>query len=346
MAKVMMVGTAECSSGGITSVIKLMKKMPVWEQYSCYWLETQIQGGILKKLWYALEAAFKAAWKIREYDIVHFHMVPGINLLIQLPELIVAKLYGKKVITEVHVGNQLIPYSNSKLFKWWFKKADLVLLLAKKWVELYRDVYSEIKTPAEVLYNACEFHEPIPFVEKKKLIIFVGTIDDNKAPDLLLKAWAKLKSKHPDWKVQFLGRGDIPKYRELAEELNIAECVEFAGQVTGESKEIIFHDACIYCMCSYLEGFPMVVLEAWAHSTAVITTPVGGLPDVIEEGKNCLTFPFGDSDSLAEQLDCLIGNEAFMQSICEYGYQSAQEHFSLSKINDDIDIIYKRLLDE
>lgn len=116
MPKVMMVGTSESSGGGISSVIRLIKKMPVWEKYSCYWLGTQIQRGLLWKLWYAVKAAIVAPLIMWRYDIVHFHMVPGITLLIQLPELLVAKLYGKKVIMEVHVGNQLVPYANDKFF--------------------------------------------------------------------------------------------------------------------------------------------------------------------------------------------------------------------------------------
>ena len=346
MARVMMVSTAEKSGGGITSVIKLIKRMPVWEKYSCYWLSTQIQGSIIKKLWYAITAAIKAPFIMWQYDIIHFHMVPGINLFVQLPELIIAKLYGKKIITEVHVGNQLVPYSKSKFFRWWLKRAHLVLLLAHKWVNLFHDVYADIKTPVDVLYNACDSHVPIPLEGKKKIITFVGTMDDNKAPDLLLRAWADLKVKYPDWRVLFLGQGDIDKFHRLADELKVSNVVEFMGQVSGESKEQIFHDASIYCMCSYLEGFPMAVLEAWAHSTAVVTTPVGGLPDVIEDGKNCLTFPFGDYKALASQLEKLIGNDNLRKNVSECGYRTAQEHFSLEKVNSALVNIYNKVMNE
>lgn len=344
MPKVMMVGTSENSGGGISSVIRLLKKMPVWDKYSTYWLGTQIQSNGVKKLWYALKAAVKSPFIMWKYDIIHFHMVPGITLLIQLPELLIAKLYGKKVITEVHVGNQLVPYSNDRFFKWWFKRADLVLLLAKKWEQLFKDSYASVKTPTDVLYNACEMSEPIPFEEKKKLITFAGTIHDNKAPDLLLKAWAQLKEKYPDWKVVFMGSGEVPRYEQMAKDLGISECVEFTGHIVGNRKNQLFHDSSIYCMCSYMEGFPMVVLEAWAHSTAVVTTPVGGLPDAIEEGMNCLTFGFGKYDELAEQLDNLISNDQLRRDMCAYGYKYAQEHFSLEIVSQNLDRIYMNLL--
>lgn len=343
MTKVMMIGTAEESGGGISSVIRLIKKMPLWERNSFYWLGTQIQSGSVKKFYYALKAALIAPFIIWKYDIVHFHMVPGITLFIQLPELIVAKVFRKKIIMEVHVGNQLLEYSNDKFFKWWFRRADLVLLLAYKWKDLFAEKYSDVKTATDVLYNACEMLPQASFEEKKKQILFAGTIDDNKAPDLLLKAWSKLKNKYPAWKVTFLGSGNIAKFQQMAEELNVADCVEFLGYVVGERKEKIFREASIFCMCSFVEGFPMVVLEAWTHSISVVTTPVGGLPDIIEDGKNCLTFPFGEPDKLASQIEKLIKDDKLIQEIGRCGYECAQNKFSLNNVSEKLEQIYNDL---
>lgn len=342
-SKVMMVGTSENSGGGISSVIRLIKEMPVWEKYSCYWLGTQIQRGLLWKLWYAIKAAVIAPFIIWRYEIIHFHIVPGITLLIQLPELLIAKLYGKKIIMEVHIGNQLLSYKDDQFFKWWLKQANLILLLAHKWELLFKELYSEVQTPTDVLYNACEMMPAIPMIQKKKLIIFAGTIHANKAPDLLLKAWSQLKDKYPDWKLVFMGSGDITKYKQIAKELDVEDCVEFTGYIVGKCKEQKFYDASIFCMCSYVEGFPVVVLEAWAHSIAVITTPVGGLPDVIEEGVNCLTFPFGESDKLAYQLERLICDPQLRFKIATCGYQYVQDYFSLNIVSKKLEKIYASL---
>lgn len=340
-----MTGTAEKANGGITAVLKLIKKMSVWGKYNIYWLTTQTnETSKLEKFWIALKAFLKAPFVMWNCKIVHFHMVPGITLLIQLPELLLAKLFQKKIILEVHVGNQLEKYANDRFLKWWFCRADLILLLARHWEQLFKDKYAEVNVSTDVLYNACEIRQYIPKEEKKKLVLFCGTIHDNKAPDLLIKAWSMLKEKYPNWRLAFLGSGEIEKYRQLTKELDVNDCVEFTGFLTGEGKEQYFHDASIYCMCSYMEGFPMTVLEAWSHSIAVVTTPVGGLPEAILEEENCLSFPMGDSEVLAKQLDRLVNDVELRNKISKGGYEYAKQHFSIDVIDEKLDSIYTSLL--
>lgn len=84
MSKVLMVGSAEQSGGGVASVLRLMKIMPFWEKYHCEWLGTQIQSNYGVKLWFALKAYFKALFTIWQYNIVHFHTVPDNNTLLIL----------------------------------------------------------------------------------------------------------------------------------------------------------------------------------------------------------------------------------------------------------------------
>lgn len=87
----------------------------------------------------------------------------------------------------------------------------------------------------------------------------------------------------------------------------------------------------------------MVVLEAWAHKVAVVTTPVGGLPDVIEEGRNCLTFPFGDDEALAKQMERLIETDTLRNEIAEYAQRNTLPEFSLESVNSDADNIYTNI---
>lgn len=344
MAKVLVVGSAEKSGGGVSSAIGLIKKMPVWEKCSCYWLGTQIQRNYIWKLWYAVKSWFIALFIIWHYDIVHFHTVPDkICLIIQLPVFLLALIGRKKIVMHIHMGNQLNEHTKNNLFLWHLKKADRIVLLAKRWENLFKEKYSAIETPTTVLYNACEPAGIIPYENKHKSIIFAGYMDDNKAPDILLKAWGKLKDKYPDWKVTFMGNGDVARFEKMAREEGLQDCVKFTGYVRGQKKIDYFTNAAIYVLCSYNEGFPMVVLEAWTYGIPVVSTPVGGLPDVIVENKNCCTFDFGDSDGLADKLELLINDEDLRKEMSQYEREFVVRTFSLNSVNRDIETLYKNI---
>lgn len=347
MKKVLMVGSARESGGGVASVIRLMEKMPVWQEYRCHWLGTQIQAGKMTKAWYALTSYVWALFHIWQYDIVHFHTVPDrICLVIQMPIFLLAMLGHKKIIMHVHMGNQLLQHTSNSLFLWHLKRADLIILLARKWKEMFAEKFPSVHTPTTVLYNACECRDTISFEQRKKQIIFMGYMDDNKAPNILLEAIASLKS-HDEldgWTVILMGNGDVARFSRMAVEMELTKEVEFTGYVTGCRKERIINEASILVLCSYNEGFPMVVLEAWSYGIPVVSTPVGGLPDVIEEGKNCLTFPFGDSKALAKQLRRLICDDGLRTDMGIYSQCFLRKHFSLENINAAIRKIYNGLI--
>lgn len=342
--KVLVVGSAEQSAGGVASVIRLMKEMPVWKEYQCFWLGTQIQRNYAWKIWYALKAYILSFFIIWKYDIVHFHTVPDkICLVIQMPIFLLSLLGRKRIVMHVHMGNQLRNHTSNYLFKWCLNKANLIILLAKNWEKLFQEEFSDIHTPTTVLYNACEDVPEVPFSEKKKVIMMAAYFNDNKAPDLLLKAWEKMAPLYPGWKIYMLGNGDVERYEHMARDMGLSDSVTFTGYIVGNEKEAFFHKASIYCMCSYEEGFPMVVLEAWAYGLCVVTTPVGGLPDVLEEGKNALVFDFGDWKGLANHLASLIENETRRRAMAEYSRRFVYHHFSKESINQDLVSIYKSL---
>lgn len=342
--RVLVVGSAEKSGGGVASVIKLIKKMSVWHDYHCYWLGTQIQRNYIWKVWYALKSYIVSLFIIWRYDIVHFHTVPNISMLVQLPIFILAIIGGKKIILHIHVGNQLSHHQWDKLFKWHLRHANLVILLAKKWQQLFEKEYEDIKVPTAVLYNACDFVPKVPFDKKEKIIIMAAFFNDNKAPDLLLKAWQKIKDQYQDWQIYMLGNGEVDRFRKMSDNMGLSESVHFEGYVTGKVKESFYKRASIMAVCSYEEGFPMVVLEAWAYGICVVTTPVGGLPDVLEDGKNALKYDFGDWNALACHLSNLMDNENKRLKLAEYSRQFVSNRFSLKAIDAELKKIYQTKL--
>lgn len=344
--KVLIVGSAERSGGGVASVIKLMKKMSVWEKYHCYWLGTQIQRNYAWKLWYALKAYFIALFIIWRYDIVHFHTVPNISMKIQLPIFLLALLARKKIILHLHVGNQLEREAELKfkLFHWCMKKSDMIVLLAHCFKDLLEKNYAEIKTPSIVIYNPCENADTISYDKHEKTILFAGAFTNNKAADVLIDAFSMIQDKYPEWRLQILGSGPNESlYRKKIEEYELSPFVDMPGYIKGEKKKAYFQKAGIYVMCSYLEGFPMVVLEAWSYGVPVVTTPVGGLPDVLIEGSNSLVFDYGNAEELAQKLDTLMCNDILRGDMSKFSINYVLHHFSKNVVNNQLDMLYKSL---
>ena len=344
--RVMMVGSAEQSAGGVASVIRLMKEMPFWEERQCYWLGTQIQANKKTKTLFALSAYLKAFFIIWKYDIIHFHTVPNISMKIQLPVFLLAKLWRKKIVLHLHVGNQLTMKDIIKfrLAHWCMNKADRIILIANTFANFMEEYWYDVKTPKTVIYNACEKVESKPYEKNNKNILFAGRFTENKAADILIKAFAIIHNKYPDWRLQILAKGpEEEKCRKMIYKLGLKDKVELPGFVFGDTKANYFRNAGIFCLCSYYEGFPIVILEAWAYGIPVITTPVGALPEVIEEGKNGYIFKFGDYNDLAEKLDFLIRNEELRLKMSSYGKDFVNDNFSIEKINSQIDILYNNL---
>lgn len=343
----MMVGSAERSRGGVASVIRTMKAMPFWNNYNCFWLGTQIQGNKLQKLSYALKSYFVALFRIWKYDVIHFHTVPDfICLVIQLPVFLLAVGGRKKIIMQLHMGNQLEEHTHDRLFNWCMRRSDLIIVLADLWKNKFEtEWFPNLKTPVRVLHNAIMHMEDIPYELHDNTILFAAYFDKNKGYNLLLDAYKKIYRKYPEWHLIMMGNGGVNDAKEYAKRLGLTEKdVSFPGYLTGNAKKDVFQKGGIFCLCSYQEGFPIVVLESWQYGIPLVTTPVGGLPDVIVNGKNAITFPFGDIDCLAKQIQLLIEDKNKRKEMSDFSKVFVEKNFSTTLINSKLEEIYKNLI--
>lgn len=315
MSKVLVVATSRKTRGGITSVIKAHATGKQWKQFHCHWVQTHRDGNSLRKLGYLLLALIDFCCRLPFYDIVHIHVATTQSAKRKRIFLKLAKWSHKKTILHFHPSNEkfLFEPANQKLYTELFSSADLVLVLSEQWRRWIKEALGLYKN-IQVLYNPC------PIVNRredlrKPYILFAGTIIPRKGYEILLRGFAKVASQYPDWKVIFAGNGEINNGQRIARELGIDSQVEFVGWVQGAQKEKLFQESSIYCLASEGEGFPMGVLDAWAYGIPCVMTPVGGIPDLVEDGRNGLLFPIGDYNTLAEKLALLMGNNQLRTSI-------------------------------
>lgn len=350
--KVLVVATSRKTRGGITSVIKAHETGEQWKKYRCRWIETHRDGGSLRKLWYLITALIEYIVLLPYYDIVHIHTADAASAKRKLLFGRIAKLFNKKVIVHLHLGDAsaLFDKDRNVFMRKEFELADRIIVLSPMWKRWMDEVFPSMSSKISILYNPCP-----PFVGhsnalRDRFILYAGTILRRKGYDVLIRGFAKVAKKYPDWKVKFAGNpyliegiNELEDGKHIAEELGITSQVEWLGWISGEKKDDVFSKAAIYCLASESEGFPMGVLDAWAYGIPCVMTPVGGIPDIVTDGKEGLLFPVGDVDKLAEQLDKLMSSEKLRGDIVKETDKLVREEFCAEVICKQLDKIYSSL---
>lgn len=338
ISRVLIVATSRKTRGGITSVIKAHETGEQWNKYHCHWVQTHRDGPSWRKTIYFAIGMVDFLIRLPFYDIVHIHTADyGTEKRKQIFARI-TKIFGKKLIVHLHSSGPEFSIGGKyrNLYEYSFTHADKVILLSKTWKQEVINAFHLPEDKMEILYNPCPTVEPSKSEERDKYILFAGTLTHRKGYDDLIKAFATIANKFPEWRLKLAGNGEIDNGRRLVKQYNIEKQVDFLGWVNGQEKDTAFRHASIYCLPSYSEGFPMGVLDAWAYHLPVVTTPVGGIPDIAVDGENLMLFNPGDLSSLAAKLEILINDKDKYDII-----QSASIHFA--KVNFNINTISKKL---
>ncbi len=343
--KVLVVATSRKTRGGITSVVKAYENSPLWNDFHCKWIETHRDGGAFTKLSYLLKGFLQFLLCVPFSDIIHIHTSEPPSALRKVLFMAVSKMLGKKVIVHFHSFSvdTTIKSKYQNVYRYLFGKADVVLVLSKYWQDELCRTFGFKDSKVKVLYNPCTTEVSSKAYPKRKQILYAGTVNARKGYADMIKAFAQIADRYPDWSIVFAGNGEIEEGKALASRLSIAKQTVFLGWVRGEEKDKAFKEASIFCLPSYAEGFPMGVLDAWAYGLPVITTPVGGIPDIAIDGKNCLLFNPGDVDVLAKQMDKMMSSDELRKLVASESNELAKGIFSVEKVTERLGNIYQNL---
>jgi glycosyltransferase involved in cell wall biosynthesis len=161
-------------------------------------------------------------------------------------------------------------------------------------------------------------------------ILCVGRLTPAKGQHLLLDALRQLLDQGRNVRLRLAGNGpDEPSLRAQAVRLNLADHVIFEGPVNQDRIRSVYAQADIFCLPSFAEGLPVVLMEALSMGIPCVTTAITGVPELINNGIEGLLVPASDLDALVRALATLIDDDALRSSMALDGRKRILEQYDL-----------------
>ncbi|MEK9967989.1 MAG: glycosyltransferase, partial [Ferrovibrio sp.] len=282
--------------------------------------------GILSSLYWNLRrilAVRQALLRTRSHTVVS--LIGTTNILAVLASL---KAPWRLVISERNDPNrQSLGRGWDRLRRICYRHADLVTTNSAvirdgmaQWIPTAKLALLRNPLPPQA------FPALVPQHSRQQVILAVGRLHPQKGFDILLRAFARLHTEMPSWRLVFAGTGPLEtKLRSQAEDLGISQAVDWLGHV--ENLTPVYARSAIFALPSRHEGTPNALLEAMAAGcTCIVSDTSGGALELIAHSENGLIVRSEDPMALGEALGTLCADGDLRDRLGQNARKTAERH--------------------
>ncbi len=282
----------------------------------------------------------------RRVRIVHIHTASYNSFRRSVWFVRLAKLMRRKVVLHIHGGGFKEYYATQP--EWIVRtlnRCDAIIALTPSWQDFFLGVTSgpfvavvpnivEPPLKCSVAHHGHCLH-----------LLFLGLVTEAKGIFDLLEVLgehsAELRGKVM---LHVGGNGKTDQLCEYIKRHGIEDIVKFEGWVSGGEKAKLLSACDAFILPSYTEGLPISILEAMAYGKPVLATPVGGIPEIVEHGKNGLLFGAGDKEAMLAAIRLLYENRDLLSGMGKAARVKCSANLP-DKVGEVLEDLYKRLLD-
>lgn len=302
-------------------------------------------------------------------DVIHNHMfraeVIGTRVALALSELGGHRPY---VVSTVH-SSRVRSAADRALLRRLTPSMDQLIAVSRAIVNKLA-VEGRTGAPVELIYNGvdlrryeyteacCTLPEEYGFPDGTPLVGVVARLEPEKGHRTLLEAWPTVLERVPDARLLIIGEGsqriDLESQAErmglMGERCSRDRCVGTRGArpgakvlFTGLRDDVPAVTAAldVAVLPSYREAQGLAVLEAMALRRPVVATAVGGLPEMIEDGRTGLLVPPRDATSLGDAIARLLTDHPLADTLARAGHDFVHDRFSLEHMLSAVGAIYE-----
>lgn len=329
--------------GGIASVEKVYATIFSPFQFVC----TVVNGSSILKLFIFIVAVFHFLYYMvfkKNIKIVHVHGASNTSFYRKRIFIYWAKFFNKKVVYHVHGGGfKEFALKHGTIVKDTLKKCDVVVVLSNSWKDFFvkelgcKNVVI-IKNPIEYpVYNHLSKQGPC-------ILLFLGLLCKEKGIYDLLEVISENKNVYKNKLIlRFAGNGDVRYVLNILKQLKIEDLAFYEGWVSGNKKIELLNKADIYVLPSYYEGLPISILESMAYHLPIISTNVGGIPEILKNEINGFIIEPGDKKGLKNAINQLLDNVEIRKKMGLVSAEMVREYLPDS-VEKQLEDLYSELL--
>lgn len=239
--------------------------------------------------------------RVPRCDVVHIFSTAYLSfLLAPMPAVIIAKLFGKPVLLNYHSGEAEDHLRRSPLAQAVIRLADRVVVPSGFLI----GVLAKFGIQAQAVSNTVDLSR-YTFRARQPLrpVLFSNrNLEPMYYVECTLRAFKLVQERLPEARLIVAGDGSqLDRLRVLAQELGLKQ-VEFLGKIAPAQMPALYDKADVFINASVIDNMPLSIIEAFAAGLPVVTTDAGGIPHIVEDGRNGLLAHCGDEQSLAQSV--------------------------------------------
>jgi|SoiMethySBSTD1v2_1073268.scaffolds.fasta_scaffold19244_8 glycosyltransferase involved in cell wall biosynthesis len=311
--RILMVGPDLRVRGGVSAVQRLLLPALPGDITATH-VATMAEGGHSRKLLTFLRGLVAVRTQLqRGVDVVHIHFASGASSRRKMMIARLAMRHGVPVILHAHGGGYRrywarISSLERRLIQQTLRRAQRIIVLGADW----RDFYASIGAPRErieVLPNPVAVPQRLPerLHSGRVRLVHLASLSRDKGSFDLLEALGQLPQRiKAQVHVVAAGTGAVDELRAAALRLGLQEILEVRNWIEADERDRLLASSDVFVLPSYYEGLPMSLLEAMAWGLAPICTPIGSIPEYIEDGVNGLLVRPGAVAELAQKIERVV----------------------------------------
>lgn len=317
--KVLLITNYKKSTGGISGQVEILQRNLGKEGITADIFSTK--GSILYRLFCKRILLKKAT----SYDVLHVHCCSKVGFFPAIVGVSAGKELGKKVVLTYHGGGaEEFFRKHTRLVRRFLLKTDANIVLSG----FLGKVFDKYQIPYTIIPNVIEL-DASKFKQRDQIkpnFISIRTLSPLYNIECILRAFKRVKQQIPEATLQIVGDG--PSRAKLEDMVNSEgiEDVTFVGRVDNTEIYNQLDKADIMLSAPRIDNMPVSILEAFNAGLLVISSNVGGVPYMIEDGVNGMLFESNNNEELAKKMIRAIMNHGISLRIIETAHYSLKQY--------------------